>query len=131
MVTTNASFAGYGSMEESFQGYADFIKRNPRYAALRRGGSLEQQTAALGASGYATDPNYANKVLSIARGVHAAHAGNMQVAMNDNARGGQTVNVNGPITINTNATDAKGIARGLRGELAGRRVASPANTGLA
>jgi len=66
--------------------------------------------------------------------VDRARAG-QQVAMNDNRGGGgpgdQTVHVNGPIVINTQATDARGIARGLRGELAGRRVASPANTGLA
>jgi len=45
--------------------------------------------------------------------------------------GQQNVNVNGPIHISTQATDAKGIARSLRAELSGRRLAAHANTGLA
>jgi flagellum-specific peptidoglycan hydrolase FlgJ len=133
MVTMNQSFAGYGSMEESFQGYADFINRNKRYAALKQGGSLEAQTAALQASGYATDPNYGGKVLGIARGIRTAHVGNtqQQLAMNDNrgGGGGQTVNVNGPIVVHTQATDAHGVARGIHSAL--RNVAQSSNTGLA
>lgn len=45
--------------------------------------------------------------------------------------GDQHVNVTGPITINTQATDARGIARSLRAELGGKRLAAMAGTGLA
>jgi hypothetical protein len=46
------------------------------------------------------------------------------------ASAGQTVHVNGPITIHTRATDATGIARDLRVALGGRQLAAQANTGL-
>jgi len=55
-------------------------------------------------------------------------AGRQQVS-NDNSRS-QTVNVHGPITVQTAATDARGLARGLRSEFAGGLVGA-ANTGLA
>jgi len=59
----------------------------------------------------------------------AQRGGGQQMAM---AGGGdQTVHVNGPIVINTQATDSKGIARSIRSDLAGRRVAQQAATGLA
>lgn len=42
----------------------------------------------------------------------------------------QTVMVNGPVVIHTQATDAKGIATAFRGEMSGRRFAAQANVGL-
>lgn len=63
------SFRAYASPADSVQGYGDFISRNPRYAAFRSAQGLDAQIAALGKSGYATDPNYAAKIGSIARGL--------------------------------------------------------------
>lgn len=68
-VKTQDSFRSYGSPEESFRGYADFINRNPRYRTLKGTQGLEDQARALQASGYATDPKYGQKVLSIAQGI--------------------------------------------------------------
>jgi hypothetical protein len=68
-VQTTDSFRAYASPADSVNDYADFINRNPRYAALKQAPDLESQIAALGASGYASDPGYANKVGSIARGL--------------------------------------------------------------
>lgn len=66
-VRTTASFRGYASPDASVAGYANFINSNPRYRPLRSAQGLDAQLRALGASGYATDPNYAAKVGSIAR----------------------------------------------------------------
>ena len=66
-VNTGAQFRQYGSPEASFDGYADFINNNPRYAAMRTAKGLDAQTAELGKSGYATAPNYGPYVAGIAR----------------------------------------------------------------
>jgi hypothetical protein len=69
MVSMPQSFAGYGSMGDSFQAYADFINRNPRYAGMKGASSIEAQIAALGRSGYATDPQYASKVAAVLKDI--------------------------------------------------------------
>jgi uncharacterized protein (TIGR02594 family) len=61
-------FRAYGSIDEAVADYARMISTAPRYAGLR-GGTLEQQAAALGKSGYAEDPNYGASVLRIAQGL--------------------------------------------------------------
>jgi hypothetical protein len=67
MVSRPQSFRGYEGPEQSFQGYADFILNNPRYGDVMAQGDLAGQIGAMGQSGYATDPNYASKLSSIAR----------------------------------------------------------------
>lgn len=59
------SFRAYGGMGESAQGYADFLRANPRYGDLMGAQGLDAQLDALQASGYATDPEYAAKLRSI------------------------------------------------------------------
>jgi hypothetical protein len=68
--SANESFRSYASMEDSAKDYADFINRNPRYQSLRSAQGLDPQLAALQKSGYATDPNYARSVGSIARNIN-------------------------------------------------------------
>lgn len=63
------SFRQYASPAESVQGYADFLLQNKRYRPMLEAQGLDAQIAALGRSGYATDPNYANKISSIASGI--------------------------------------------------------------
>jgi hypothetical protein len=65
-VKINDSFRAYSGPRESALGYADFINSNPRYSGMKTAQGLEAQISALGSSGYATDPNYAQKVASIA-----------------------------------------------------------------
>jgi hypothetical protein len=67
MVSMPQSFRGYENPEQSFQGYADFILDNPRYGDVMAQGDLAGQIGAMGQSGYATDPDYASKLASIAR----------------------------------------------------------------
>lgn len=87
-----ASFRGYRTVEDSFKDYGDFLLQNQRYKQLmeigKNGGTLEQQAAALQATGYATATNYGDSVLGIANGLRGrASAPSTQVAnkpsMND------------------------------------------------
>ena len=68
-VRVNDSFRAYGGMGDSADGYASFLKENPRYRSMLSAPDLDGQLAALGKSGYATDPNYAASVGSIARSI--------------------------------------------------------------
>ena len=63
------NFRAYGSPAESVNGYADFITENPRYKGMRSAKGLDAQIDELGRSGYATDPEYASKIRSIAQGI--------------------------------------------------------------
>lgn len=59
-------FRAYGSYKESFQDYVGLLRNNPRYAdALEKSHVPRQYMASLQKAGYATDPNYAGKVMSI------------------------------------------------------------------
>ncbi len=63
---TRAHFRAYGSFEESFADYVDFLQRNPRYrAALGRTEDPGAYFSALQEAGYATDPAYADKIKRI------------------------------------------------------------------
>lgn len=63
------SFRRFENPGDSVAGYADFLLANPRYRPMMAAQGLDAQLDALGKSGYATDPNYANSVGSIARGI--------------------------------------------------------------
>lgn len=65
-IKMNASFRKYPSVEQSFNDYISLIKGNERYqAALANAGNPEQYVKELNKAGYATDPNYSSKILSI------------------------------------------------------------------
>lgn len=61
-----ASFRKYQNFAQSFDDYVDFVKQDPRYS---KAVSLRKKPAEyieqLQKSGYATDPNYASKIMSI------------------------------------------------------------------
>lgn len=66
--TEAARFRAYGSYEEAFEDYVRLLQNSPRYADV-----LDQQDAAgfarsLQSAGFATDPEYANKVARIIGG---------------------------------------------------------------
>lgn len=69
--STRDSFRQYGNVGESARDYIDFLKSNSRYAPLLAAPTLEDQIAAVGQSGYATDPNYAAKLRRIASSLPA------------------------------------------------------------
>lgn len=61
-----AGFRSYASYQESFNDYVNFIKTNPRYEnAIKMAEKPEQYMHELQQAGYATDPNYAGKVMNI------------------------------------------------------------------
>ncbi|MCL9783899.1 flagellar assembly peptidoglycan hydrolase FlgJ [Vibrio sp. S4M6] len=65
-VIEKAAFRSYDSYQDSFNDYVRFLNNNPRYSA-----TLENQNNSVDfihgihQAGYATDPNYADKVLNI------------------------------------------------------------------
>jgi flagellar protein FlgJ len=62
-------FRAYDHAADSFADYVDLIGGSPRYAqALARSSDPEAYARAIGEAGYATDPDYAEKWLSIYHG---------------------------------------------------------------
>jgi flagellar protein FlgJ len=60
---TTARFRAYDSYEASFKDYARMISQSPRYAKAReQTGSAYAYASGLQQAGYATDPDYANKL---------------------------------------------------------------------
>jgi peptidoglycan hydrolase FlgJ len=60
------TFRAYGSIEESVNDFANLLKNSPRYRdVIAAGGSAGAYIAGMGKSGYATDPEYANKLNQI------------------------------------------------------------------
>lgn len=65
-VRVNAAFRAYEDFGAAFDDYARFIKDNPRYSqALAKAENPRAYVQALQSAGYATDPQYAHKILQI------------------------------------------------------------------
>ncbi|WP_016955581.1 flagellar assembly peptidoglycan hydrolase FlgJ [Catenovulum agarivorans] len=61
-----AHFRAYSNIAESMQDYADFILNSPRYQqAVESSDSAKSYFSELQKAGYATDPNYADKIMSV------------------------------------------------------------------
>ena len=70
MVKKSAPFRAYQSLEESFTDYADFLVGSDRYQdALQNSSNVEHFLHGLQKAGYATDPQYANKIMATLRTV--------------------------------------------------------------
>ncbi|MEP6545842.1 MAG: glucosaminidase domain-containing protein [Gammaproteobacteria bacterium] len=68
-------FRAYGSIEESVSDFANLLKHSPRYRdAVASGADSQKYVDSIGKSGYATDPDYANKLNQILNSgaLHAA-----------------------------------------------------------
>lgn len=64
----NASFRAYASYEESFADYVSLMQNQPRYAqALEQAADSAAYSEQLQKAGYATDPDYAEKIQSVLR----------------------------------------------------------------
>jgi len=64
--TRRTAFRAYGSIEESVNDFARLLTSSPRYReALSAGGDAKVYIAGIGRSGYATDPEYSNKLNQI------------------------------------------------------------------
>lgn len=60
-----ARFRVYGSYVEAMADYVKLLTHNPRYAGVANARSPEQAAHALQQAGYATDPQYASKLVSV------------------------------------------------------------------
>lgn len=63
-------FRAYGSYAEAFKDYANLLANNPRYShvvAAGNGNDAASFAKGLQRAGYATDPNYANKIMAVLR----------------------------------------------------------------
>ncbi|MDO8350824.1 MAG: flagellar assembly peptidoglycan hydrolase FlgJ, partial [Gallionella sp.] len=66
-------FRAYSSYAEAFKDYAGMMSSNPRYAnVLQQAGSPSGMAQALQKSGYATDPKYAEKLVSVMKQMNIA-----------------------------------------------------------
>jgi flagellar protein FlgJ len=70
------AFRAYGSIEESVSDFAHLLKNSPRYRdAVAAGADLQAYVHHIGKSGYATDPEYENKLNQI------LNSGTLQAAL--------------------------------------------------
>ena len=61
-----AAFRAYESFADSLQDYVSFVKNNPRYrGAIEQAENPQAYFAELQRAGYATDPKYADKIMSV------------------------------------------------------------------
>jgi flagellar protein FlgJ len=61
-----AAFRSYASLEEAVNDYGRFITTQPRYQqAVERASDAHSYTRELQSAGYATDPNYASKIMAV------------------------------------------------------------------
>jgi peptidoglycan hydrolase FlgJ len=68
MVQRKAAFRAYDSVSASFNDFVQFLQENPRYSqALADKSDPERFARALQKAGYATDPQYADKLIAIMR----------------------------------------------------------------
>ncbi|MGY0616188.1 flagellar assembly peptidoglycan hydrolase FlgJ [Vibrio sp. FJH11] len=65
-VKETATFRSYSSYQDSFNDYVRFLNDNPRYeTALQQRGDSESFIRGIHRAGYATDPEYPDKVLQV------------------------------------------------------------------
>ncbi len=65
-VKRNAAFRAYDNVAKSFDDFIGFLQQNPRYEnALTHTGESTRFIDELQRAGYATDPNYANKIKDV------------------------------------------------------------------
>jgi flagellar protein FlgJ len=66
VVMRQSSFRAYKNLSSSFEDYQRFVTENPRYTqALQQGENAERYIEELHQAGYATDPQYAQKIKNI------------------------------------------------------------------
>ena len=62
----HTAFRAYSSIEDSVKDFAQLLRSSPRFRqALEAGADAQSYAESMGRSGYATDPQYANKLNAI------------------------------------------------------------------
>ncbi len=98
-VKVNDNFRTFNSPSDSVAGYADFLTSNKRYKPMLAAQGLDAQIDALGRSGYATDPNYADRIRSIAKSIPIGSQVASQEAAPPQASGTPAPAMGEPISI--------------------------------
>lgn len=112
-VRSRESFRSYGDMGASADDYAQFLKSNPRYRDVLGARDLDSQISAMARSGYATDPQYGNKLNQIASSL------NLQDGVLSYAGQPQRGEASGAIDRQAGTSAGLGAARAqVRGEAA-------------
>jgi len=76
MLRKTEQFRSYPDTASAFRDYADMLTSNPRYqAALNTGSDARAFAQGLAQGGYATDPNYADKLTKVAAQLQRRSAG--------------------------------------------------------
>lgn len=65
MQTVTESFRGYADLDSSVADYVSLMKRSKRYKDVFNASSIDDAIMAQGTTGYATDPKYSQKLLSV------------------------------------------------------------------
>ena len=68
-INTTGKFKNYKDFDESAADYIKFLQTNPRYKNVLESKTVEKAIAEQGKTGYASAPDYAEKLLSISRGM--------------------------------------------------------------
>lgn len=136
-------FAKYASLDDAFEAHGKLLANGSAYAEARRHLDDPMAYAAALTGHYATDPMYGSKLQALMRGgsanaaaIAAQSAGSRGAGMSASRISQMTstaeTNINGPIHIHTQATDAQGIAKEFGKAVAKYSFTVPqANTGLA
>lgn len=126
-VRVQAPFAAYSSPAAGLAGYASFITDNPRYQGAEDATTVSGQISALGAAGYATDPNYVGNITSTAAkfsGMNTAQGAVAQTAGSFSAGLGELLNNPGGFL-----GDLGGIISGGAGAIASNPTGALAGLG--
>lgn len=70
----NAKFRAYNTVKNSYHDYVRLLTTADRYKPALRANSWQDQIVKLSAAGYATDPNYANILISVGKTISKALA---------------------------------------------------------
>ena len=71
-------FRAYSSYEESFADYARLIGNSPRYETVAQARNEVEAARRIQNSGYATDPQYAQKLIGIMNQLRASRAAHLR-----------------------------------------------------
>jgi flagellar protein FlgJ len=94
--TERAQFRAYGSVAENMEDYVRLLSGNPRYAgALNTGTDVRAFATALQRGGYATDPRYADKLVSVAAEIASLNVKSFKSAPESPIQAARTVEGNG------------------------------------
>lgn len=128
-VNIQDTFRAYGSPAESYADFAQFLKDNPRYQGalqiLQRTGDPAAFIKAVHQAGYATDPAWSDKILSIAQGV-APYVGQAQQTVAQPQPAAPSAPM-GTIKGGISVSDALAADRGRSAQYALEPASDPAN----